>query len=112
MNKLYFAISSTILLSGACLNTSARAQSVDISKGRQKAEVCMACHGPDGFTTAAPGIPHLAGQDRDYLIKALTAYRIGESRTDETMTAMAKPLTDTDIQNIAAFFSTLPPRRQ
>ena len=108
MNRLHLAFLGAALLASFFLNTSARAQSVDIAKGKQKAEVCMACHGPDGFTTAAPGIPHLAGQDRDYLIKALTAYRMGEARTDETMTAMAKPLSDGDIQNIAAFFSTLP----
>lgn len=87
------------------------AQTVDISRGQQRAEVCMACHGQDGSTTASPGIPRLAGQDRDYLIRALTAYRIGVSRTDETMTAMAKPLSDSDILNIAAYFSSLPPRK-
>ena len=47
----------------------------------------------------------------DYLIKALTAYRVGVTRTDETMTAMAKPLSDADIINIAAYFSALPPVR-
>ena len=88
----------------------ARAQTIDISGGKKRAEICMACHGPDGVSTASPGIPRLAGQDRDYLIKALRAYRIGVSRTDETMTAMAKPLSDTDIVNIAAFFSSLPTR--
>jgi len=87
------------------------AQSVDISKGRERAAVCMACHGQDGSATASPEVPRLAGQNRDYLIKALTAYRIGLTRTDETMTAMAKPLTDADIVNIAAFFSGLPTRR-
>jgi cytochrome c553 len=90
--------------------SASQAQTVDISSGQKRAEVCMACHGADGFTTASSGIPHLAGQDRDYLIKALKAYRIGVSRSDETMTAMAKPLSDTDITNIAAFFSGLPSR--
>ena len=90
----------------------ASAQTVDISSGKKRAEVCMACHGVDGVSTASAGIPRLAGQDRDYLVKALSAYRIGQSRTDETMTAMAKPLSDADISNIAAFFSSLPPRSQ
>ena len=66
----------------------------------------MACHGEDG-RSRTPGTPHLAGQDREYLIKALRAYRIGEARRDETMTAMAKVLSDADIINIAAFFSGL-----
>jgi len=82
------------------------AQSVDVSAGRKRAEVCMACHGEDG-RSKTPGTPHLAGQDREYLIKALRAYRIGESRRDETMMAMAKVLSDADITNIAAYFSGL-----
>jgi cytochrome c553 len=86
----------------------ASAQTVDAARGKQRAEVCMACHGKDGLTTVAPGIPRLAGQDRDYLIKALTAYRGATTRTDETMTAMAKPLSNADIVDIAAFFSGLP----
>ena len=103
------AIAAAIAFAGA---TPAFAQSVDIAKGEQRAAVCMTCHGQDGSNPVAPGIPRLAGQNRDYLIKALTAYRIGVTRTDETMTAMAKPLTDADILNIAAFFSALPPRKE
>lgn len=91
--------------------TAVQAQTVDVSNGKKRAAVCLACHGPDGVSTAAPGIPRLAGQDRDYLINALRAYRIGKARTDETMTAMAKPLSDSDIVNIAAFFSSLSPAR-
>lgn len=108
MNKLKFAIVGEVVLATSFILPAARGQSVDVSKGKQRAEVCMACHGQDGLTTVAPGIPRLAGQDRDYLIKALTAYRAATTRTDETMTAMAKPLTDADIVNIAAFFSALP----
>ncbi|HTO60252.1 MAG TPA: cytochrome c [Bradyrhizobium sp.] len=104
--KVFASIAFTLICS-AGLGT-ADAQSIDIAKGQQRAAVCMACHGQDGKTTASPGIPRLAGQDRDYLIKALKAYRIGVTRSDETMTAMAKPLTDADISNIAAFFSGLP----
>lgn len=104
----------SILSVTACLffaaTASAYAQSINIASGKKRAEVCMACHGADGISTASPGIPRLAGQDRDYLVKALRAYRIGTQRTDETMTAMARPLSDPDIIDIAAFFSSLPPR--
>lgn len=111
MNKLQFALSSSAALVLLMFNTDAGAQSIDIAKGQQKAEVCMACHGADGVTVASPGIPRLAGQDREYLVKVLTDYRIGESRTDPTMTAMAKPLSDSDILYISAYFSGLPPRK-
>jgi len=98
----------TLLLAGGLLLCSpASAQSPDISKGKKRAEVCMACHGENGHSVA-PGYPHLAGQDGDYLVKALQAYRGGQLRQDPTMTEMAKPLTDADIENIAAFFSSLP----
>lgn len=94
------------VLAASTLSAQSVAQSVDVSAGRKRAEVCMACHGEDG-RSKTPGTPHLAGQDREYLIKALRAYRIGESRRDETMMAMAKVLSDADITNIAAYFSGL-----
>jgi len=82
------------------------AQAVDIAAGKKRAEVCMACHGENGVGIA-PGIPNLAGQDREYIVKALMAYRVGETRQDPTMTEMAKPLSDADIANLAAFWHGL-----
>jgi cytochrome c553 len=112
MSRLYASFFFAFIVSIAASTAQPSfAQSVDAAKGQQRAAVCTACHGQDGNTTASPGIPRLAGQDRDYLIKALMAYRVGVTRTDETMTAMAKPLSDSDIVNIAAYFSDLPPRR-
>jgi cytochrome c553 len=92
------------LLAGA--TTASQAQIADTGAGRKRAAVCLSCHGQEGIA-GAPGIPHLAGQDRAYLEKALLAYRSGQTRQDPTMTAMAKPLSDADIRNIAAFFSGL-----
>nr|WP_312477354.1 c-type cytochrome [Achromobacter ruhlandii] len=76
----------------------------DIAAGKRRAEVCFACHSVNGVSKI-PGTPHLAGQQRDYLEKALRAYRDGTTRQDPTMTAMAKPLNDADIVNIAAYFN-------
>jgi len=89
----------------------AAAQSADISSGRRRAEVCMACHGENGISKT-PGIPSLAGQDREYLAKALQAYRGGQLRQDPTMAEMAKPLTDADIVNLAAFWNNLGQNRR
>lgn len=80
--------------------------SPDSGAGKKRAAVCFACHGAGGISKMQ-GTPHLAGQDRAYLENALHAYREG-SRQQPTMTAMAKPLSDADITNIAAFFSRLP----
>ncbi|WP_244500504.1 c-type cytochrome [Methyloceanibacter methanicus] len=79
--------------------------------GQKRAAVCFACHGQNGVSKA-PGVPHLAGQDRVYLERSLTAYKGGQVRQDPTMTSMAKPLSDRDIANIAAYFSGLPRREK
>lgn len=87
---------------------SAPANAADIAAGRKRAEVCMACHGERG-KSEIPGVPNLAGQDRDYIVSALKAYRAGTERTNPTMAEMAKPLSDADIDNLSAFWNSLSP---
>jgi cytochrome c553 len=82
------------------------ALAADARAGRQKvAGVCQACHGMDGLSKN-PESPNLAGQLENYLAKAVTEYRDG-IRKNETMNIVAKELTDTDIANIAAFYSSI-----
>jgi cytochrome c553 len=69
------------------------------------AGVCQACHGMDGLSKN-PESPNLAGQLENYLAKAVTEYRDG-IRKNETMNIVAKELTDTDIADIAAFYSSI-----
>lgn len=76
----------------------------DIGAGKKRAAACFACHNADGISKI-PGTPHLAGQERSYLESALRAYRDGQTRQNPTMNAMAKPLSDRDIANIAAYYS-------
>ncbi len=66
---------------------------------------CVACHGADGIGKA-PQYPNLAGQKAPYLERSLKAYRSGE-RKDPNMSAMARDLSDADIANLAAYFSSL-----
>ena len=73
--------------------------------GKVKAAICAACHGPGGIS-AAPMYPNLKGQKEQYLEKALRAYRDGQRR-DPTMSPMARPLSDRDIEDLAAYFSGL-----
>lgn len=75
----------------------------DVGAGKKRAAACFACHNADGISKI-PGTPHLAGQERSYLVSALQAYRDGQ-RQNATMNAMAKPLSDRDIANIAAYYS-------
>ncbi len=78
----------------------------DVGAGQRRAATCFACHGEDGVSKL-PGTPHLAGQERSYLESALSAYRDGRTRQNPTMNAMAQPLSDQDIINIAAYFNLL-----
>lgn len=78
----------------------------DVAAGMRRAAVCFACHNVDGIAKI-PGVPNLAGQHRGYLESALQAYRDGKTRQNATMNAMAAPLSDRDIVNIAAYFSQL-----
>lgn len=84
------------------------AQAADIEKGQAKAnQVCAACHGQDGNTPIDPSYPKLAGQHRDYLEHALLDYQ-AERRKNPIMVAQAKPLSREDIENLAAYYASLP----
>jgi cytochrome c553 len=82
------------------------AQAADIEAGRGRSLACQACHGSSGIGTA-PDIPNLAGQKTAYLQAQLTAFRKGE-RKHELMNAIAAQLNDADIENLAAFWGSLP----
>ena len=76
------------------------------AEGRKKAEaVCAACHGPEGNKPSAPDQPVLAGQYRDYLMQALTDYKIGR-RQNPIMKGFADQLSKKDIEDVAEWFST------
>jgi cytochrome c553 len=79
----------------------------DLEAAKKKvSEVCQACHGMDG-NSQVPDYPKLAGQNQDYLAKALRDYKSG-ARKDPTMQGFAGTLTDQDIGNLAAYFSSQP----
>ncbi|HKK04407.1 MAG TPA: c-type cytochrome [Gammaproteobacteria bacterium] len=71
--------------------------------GKAKSATCAACHGADG-NSVNPQWPKLAGQHASYIEKELHDFKSG-ARTNPTMSPMAKPLSDDDINNLAAYFS-------
>jgi cytochrome c553 len=75
----------------------------DAAAGKAKSAVCAACHGPAGVSATAEW-PNLAGQKQAYIVKQLEAFRAG-TRTNTLMSPMAKPLSDADIQDLAAYFA-------
>lgn len=80
----------------------------DVAAGQAKAAVCSACHGADGIAVI-PGYPNLKGQNEQYLISSINAYKKQE-RTGGlagVMQAQASMLNDADIANLAAYYSSL-----
>lgn len=104
MKKIIYLLASMLLMSSSAYAQFLKETAPDIGAGKKRAAACFSCHTPEGIAKI-PGVPHLAGQERSYLEKALRAYRGGQQRQDPTMAAMAKPLSDADIVNIAAYYS-------
>jgi cytochrome c553 len=74
--------------------------------GKEKAaQVCAACHGPEGNKPSDPTQPILAGQHYDYLVRALTDYKVGR-RNNPIMKGFAAGLSKKDIEDLAAWFAS------
>ncbi|HAS6151971.1 cytochrome c [Vibrio vulnificus] len=80
----------------------------DVAAGQAKAAVCAACHGADGMATI-PGYPNLKGQNEQYLVSAIKAYKNKERNGGlaVVMQAQAAMLNDADIANLAAYYASL-----
>ena len=87
--------------------TPAKSGPAPVGTPPKAAEVCQACHGPDGVGIL-PEYPTLAGQHADYIEQALHAYRKG-TRQNAIMQGFAATLTDADIKSLAHYFSTQKP---
>ncbi|MBD8880901.1 MULTISPECIES: c-type cytochrome [Rhodanobacter] len=72
--------------------------------GKTKATACFACHGADG-NAVDPQYPRLAGQYNEYLQQVLHEYKDGR-RNNPIMKGMVATLSDQDIEDIAAYFSS------
>ncbi len=92
-----------VLLSCASLHAEG-----DKAAGRKLVYTCAGCHGVPGYANAYPQypVPKIAGQNEQYLINALHGYQSGD-RKHPTMDAQAQSLSDADINNIAAYLSSL-----
>jgi len=103
MRPLHLLALSLMLMSGA-FSTSAVAQ--DAKAGEGKAAMCVGCHGIVGYQSSFPEIhrvPKLAGQNAQYTVSALAAYKKGD-RQHPTMRGIAATLTDQDMADLAAFY--------
>ena len=83
-----------------------RAFAGDLMAGKAKAEAaCQVCHGLDG-RAVVPMAANLSGQQKQYIIAQLEAYRSGRRR-HEQMSIIAKMLDDDDIENLAEWYSSI-----
>jgi len=96
-----FVLTLLVLVAAAPGSAFARG---DVAAGRNRASACAACHGLTGMSPSE-AYPNIASQGYAYLVKQLRAFRDG-TRQDPLMEPMSKPLTDRDIDNLAAYFST------
>jgi cytochrome c553 len=96
-----FAASLSLALSGA-----ARTAGPDAHEGKAISVQCAACHGNNGISVDN-NIPNLAGQHYRYLVTAMLAFK-NNTRPSPTMHVYAAPLSNEQIDDIAAYFASIP----
>ena len=106
-----FVISTKAILGVAffttlCASSFVYAAPPDAVAGKVKAQTCFACHGEDGISIS-PDIPNLAAQPPLSVTYQLIQFR-GQQRKGGAMEALAAPLSDQDMRDIAAYFASLP----
>ena len=105
-----FALITAIFLSSI---GSAQAASAEKGKALVEKANCASCHGAGLNAPILPAYPKLAGQYSDYLYYALKAYKVGNSnaqfgRNNAVMGSQVQNFNDADLQDIAAYISSLP----
>lgn len=98
MKSFFFTLLTVLIF------TSTSALAGDVAAGKAKAALCASCHGPTGISLS-PLWPNLAGQKEQYLVKQIKAFRDG-TRQDPMMAPMVAALSDTDIDNLAAYYAS------
>lgn len=99
----------SICLLGALLASIAAAplDAADLKAGKEKAELCIGCHGENGLSQME-NIPSLAGQLDQAIQWQLVYFRAG-ARKNEQMQPIVEQLSNEDIRNLGAYFASLPP---
>ena len=89
------------------LSVLAQAQVVgNAEAAKGKISMCIGCHGIADYRTAFPevySVPKIAGQQPEYIVKALQEYRAGD-RSHPTMRGIARGLSDQDMADVAAYY--------
>ena len=102
-NSLFF-----LIILSLCLMLQNVFAEGDPVAGKEKAQVCAACHGVDG-NSSSPVWPKLAGQHEEYIVKQLMDFKAGK-RENAQMTPMAINLSEQDINDLATYYSSQKPK--
>lgn len=101
-------LSSVLVLASIALTANVHAEGAmpvgNAAAGKAKSAVCAACHGMDGNSTD-PQYPKLAGQQAPYIYRQLELFKSGV-RQNPIMFGMATPLSNQDMADLAAYFSS------
>ena len=109
MNKLLLSLSLALVAAVTVMSASAQEVTGNAKAGEKKNAMCVGCHGIVGYQASFPEIykvPKIAGQGAQYIVSALNAYKKGE-RKHPSMRGIAESLSDQDMADLAAYFSTL-----
>jgi cytochrome c553 len=99
------ALSASVFLSHSAIAEDAKGNA---KAGQAKNALCIGCHGIAGYHASFPAmysVPMIAGQNAKYLANALKAYKTGE-RKHPTMRSIATSLSDQDMLDLAAYYSS------
>ena len=112
MKSVALVFTSLLLAASAALAAEGEAPATpkpDLAKGQATStNVCAACHTNDG-SRGSPANPIIQGQHPEYLAKQLTEFKSGK-RANPIMQGMAAALSEADMKNVAAFYSTKQPK--
>ena len=92
---------------GLSVLPNAPAQAADIAAGKEKAELCVGCHGEAGISQTE-NIPSLAAQPDQFIQWQLVFFRAG-TRKNEQMQPIVEQISNDDIRNLGAYFASLAP---
>jgi cytochrome c553 len=101
--SILFVTLGLLLLLAGC----GRGLAADAAAGKAVAAGCAGCHGEDGISQT-PATPSLAGQPDEFIQWQLVYFRSG-TRKNEVMQPIAEALSNEDIRNLGAYYSSLPP---
>ncbi len=104
---MHSTITVVCLLALAALlpGSATAADPATVAAGKKKAATCAVCHGLDGLSKN-PEAPNLAGDNADYIIKQLKAFKSGARQNDQ-MAIIAQGLSDEDVVSVAAWYSSI-----